>query len=104
MAVRRISTITETLLDAGRCPNTPAAAVSWATTDCQRVVHGTLSSIADEVAAAELETPAVFVIGEVAGLAGQLDWFEPDGCAEGFIPLLDDLAISAMEKITHDTP
>jgi uroporphyrin-III C-methyltransferase len=98
MAVRRIGTIAETLIDAGRSPDTPAAAISWATTDCQRVVHGTLSSIGDEIDTAGLETPAVFVIGEVAGLAGQLDWFEPDGCAEGFIPLLDDLTIRAMEK------
>jgi uroporphyrin-III C-methyltransferase len=98
MAVARMGAIADTLITAGRSPDTPAAAISWATTDCQRVVPGTLSTIADEVAAAELETPAVFVIGEVAGLAEQLDWYEPDGCAEGFIPLLDDLTISAMDK------
>lgn len=98
MAVRRIATISETLINAGRAPDTPAAAISQATTDCQRVVSGTLGTIAADVAAAELATPAVFVIGAVAGLADQLAWYEPDGCAEGFVPLPDDLSIKGMEK------
>jgi uroporphyrin-III C-methyltransferase len=98
MAVHRIESITQTLIAAGRRADTPAAAISWATTDCQRVVRSTLGDIAADIAAAGLETPAVFVIGEVAGLAEQLAWYEPDGCAEGFIPLADDLSIKAMEK------
>ena len=99
MAVRRICVIAETLVAAGRAPETPVAAISWATTDCQRVVRGTLKTIAADIAAARLETPAVFVIGQVATLAEQLSWFEPDGCAEGFVPLVDELTIPAMEKV-----
>lgn len=101
MAVRRIVIIAETLIAAGLRAQTPAVAISWATTDCQRVVRGTVATIAHEVAAAALETPAVFVIGEVAGLAEQLSWFEPDGCAEGFVPLSDDLQLKlkSMEKL-----
>lgn len=98
MAVKRIAVIAESLIAAGRAPETPAAAISCATTDCQNVVRSTLSGIAEAIAAAELETPAVFVIGEVAALADKLNWYTPDGCAEGFMALPDDLTIQAMEK------
>lgn len=100
MAVRRIGLIAQTLIAAGRAPETCAAAISWATTDHQQVVRSTLGSIASDIAAAELETPAVIVIGEVTDLSEHLCWFEPDGCAQGFVPLTDDLSINAMEKAT----
>ena len=100
MAVARIEVIAKALIAAGRSPDTLAAAISCATTDCQRVVMATLGTIVTEIVATNLESPAVFVIGEVVGLAQQLCWFEPDGCAEGFVPLDEDLTVRAMEKLT----
>ena len=59
------------LIDHGRDPETPAAVVASGTTDDQRTVTATLAGIAD--ASAELEPPALVVIGEVVALAPLLD-------------------------------
>jgi len=59
------------LIDHGRDPETPAAVVASGTTDDQRMVTATLAEIAD--ASAELEPPALVVIGEVVALASLLD-------------------------------
>ncbi|TSA80305.1 uroporphyrinogen-III C-methyltransferase [Deinococcus detaillensis] len=76
MGVRNLGTIASDLIKAGRHPGTPAATIQWGTTPQQRVVSGTLSSIAEEVEKAGLEAPAVTVVGEVARLRDQLKWFE----------------------------
>lgn len=63
-----LSTLRETsarLIAAGRSTVTPAAVISRATLPDERVVTGTLASIADEVAKANLPTPALVVIGDV---------------------------------------
>jgi uroporphyrin-III C-methyltransferase len=59
------------LIDHGRDPETPAAVVASGTTDDQRTVTATLAQIAD--ASAELEPPALVVIGGVVALAPLLD-------------------------------
>ena len=87
MAIKRISAICTDLMAAGRSPNTPAAAVSWATTDKQRVIRATLGTLPELIAANKLPTPAVIVIGEVTTLNDKLAWFEPDGEATGFVPI-----------------
>jgi uroporphyrinogen III methyltransferase/synthase len=70
MGVARIRQIAQRLLDSGRSPDTPVAAVTWGTRPEQRTVRATLSTIADH----SLEPPATIVIGEVAAL--DLTWFE----------------------------
>ena len=62
------------LIEAGRSPNTPAAAISNGTLPNQRSTVATLATIADRVREAELPTPLITVIGEVASLAGELSW------------------------------
>ena len=59
------------LVDRGRDPESPAAVVASGTTDDQRTVTATLAGIAE--ASAELEPPALVVIGEVVALAPLLD-------------------------------
>jgi uroporphyrinogen III methyltransferase/synthase len=61
----------------GRGGETPAAAIRWGTRNDQQVVRATIDTLADEVEAAGLTAPIVTVIGEVVGLAGELDWFRP---------------------------
>jgi uroporphyrin-III C-methyltransferase len=61
--------VTARLLVAGRCPETPAACVQSATTSAQRVVVGTLATIAEAAEREGLEAPMVTVIGEVAAFA-----------------------------------
>jgi uroporphyrin-III C-methyltransferase len=63
-----LSTLAETstrLVAAGRAAETPAAVISRATLPDERVVTGTLATIARLVADAALPTPALVVIGDV---------------------------------------
>jgi uroporphyrinogen III methyltransferase/synthase len=70
MGVARIAKIAERLMAAGRSPDTPAAAVQWGTRSEQSTVRATLRTIAEQ----RLASPAVIVVGEVAGV--DLRWFE----------------------------
>jgi uroporphyrin-III C-methyltransferase len=87
MAVKHIADICDQLIQAGRSADTPAAAISWATTDYQCVLRTNLGALAEAIKTQGLPTPAVIVIGEVANLADQLAWFQPNGDASGFAPI-----------------
>lgn len=76
MGVGRLELITQALEQGGRSPDTPAAVIRWGTTQEQVTVTGTLATIAQRVREAGLRAPATLVIGEVAGLREQLQWFE----------------------------
>jgi uroporphyrinogen III methyltransferase/synthase len=64
------------LVEHGLAPMTPAAAIRWATRPNQQLVTGTVATLPGLVRDAGLEAPLVTVVGEVAGLAGSLSWFE----------------------------
>jgi uroporphyrinogen III methyltransferase/synthase len=66
MGIATLPVIAAQLIAAGRDPATPAAVIERGLTANQRVVRGTLGNIAER--AARLDSPAVIVIGEVAGL------------------------------------
>jgi uroporphyrinogen III methyltransferase/synthase len=70
MGVARIGRIAAALMEGGRSPDTPVAAVQWGTRPNQRTVRSTLGTIVDE----ELGTPSTIVVGEVAGQ--DLAWYE----------------------------
>jgi uroporphyrinogen III methyltransferase/synthase len=74
MGMGRLAAIADALIAAGRPADQPAAAVQWGTTPRQRQVVATLGGLADAVVAAGLGNPGVVVIGDVAGLAAQIDW------------------------------
>jgi len=76
MGVGTLAGIAERLMAHGRAPETPAAVVQWGTMPQQRVVEGTLATIAARVRAAGLGPPAVTVVGAVAGLRAALSWWE----------------------------
>src|SRR5207245_10869957 len=50
--------------------------VGWAMTESQETVIGTLANIAQRVAEAEFEAPAVAVFGDVGALRKDLNWYE----------------------------
>ncbi|MDE2933343.1 MAG: uroporphyrinogen-III C-methyltransferase [Chloroflexota bacterium] len=77
MGAENLAECAERLVAEGRAPDTPAASVQWGTRPDQRVVTGTLAGIAGRVAEAGLTAPLVTVVGPVAGLAGELAWFDP---------------------------
>jgi uroporphyrinogen III methyltransferase / synthase len=74
MGVRNLPEITAALVKGGRNANTPVAVIRWGTRAEQQTVTGTLVDIAAR--AAGIEAPAVIVIGEVASLSDELNWFE----------------------------
>ncbi len=76
MGVTNLPAIVEELLEAGRPATTPAAMIEWGTFPKQRTVTGTLESIEDDVRAANLGPPAIFVVGEIVGLGESLAWFQ----------------------------
>lgn len=78
MGVSQIVQIADQLLQAGRSPETPAAAIQAGSTADQRVVRATLATLAYAMQVAALESPATIVIGEVAALHDQLAWFHPE--------------------------
>ena len=74
MAMRHLPSIVERLLAAGRPPDEPAAVISKATTEAQRVLVTSLAELAVAAAAAGLEAPAIVVIGRIVRLREGLDW------------------------------
>ena len=77
MALRQLDEVASRLLAAGRPPGEPAAVVSKAATPAQTVLETTLERLAADVAAARPEPPALLVVGRVAALRAQLDWWQP---------------------------
>jgi uroporphyrin-III C-methyltransferase len=67
MGVSALAAICAALQSGGLPAGTPAATVASAGLPDQRVVRGTLASIATSVADADLRPPAITVIGAVAG-------------------------------------
>ncbi len=72
MALGQLGTIARRLMDEGKDADTPTAIVSKATTPDQRVLVSTLARCADD--AADMEPPAIIVIGEVVRLRETLNW------------------------------
>jgi uroporphyrinogen III methyltransferase/synthase len=70
MGAGRVDEIARQLVDGGRAPDTPVAAVRWGTHPRQHTIRSTLASIGAEA----VESPSAIVVGPVAAL--ELDWFE----------------------------
>lgn len=67
-----VGPIMQALIEAGRDPLEPAAAISWGATDRQRVVSGTVATLPDLVASSDLARPVTLVVGNVVGLRSQI--------------------------------
>ena len=74
MALRRLDEIRARLTENGRTPDEPVAVISSATTRDQNVLETTLGTCVEDVGAAEIEAPAMIVLGEVVRLRAGLDW------------------------------
>lgn len=74
MGVSKLSEICAQLLRHGKPGDTPIALVEWGTTDKQKTVTGTLDDIVQK--SAEVENPAMIIVGEVVKLREKLQWFE----------------------------
>ncbi len=76
MGIRRLEAITASLIDAGRSPREPAAVIERGTLPDQRVIEGTLETIAATAASEGVKAPAVAVFGQVSASRERLRWFE----------------------------
>lgn len=69
MAVRQLPAIVERLLAGGLDPDTPAAAVQWATMPDECICTGRVADIARRMEETEMASPAIIIIGRTAALA-----------------------------------
>jgi uroporphyrinogen III methyltransferase/synthase len=76
MGMTHLREILARLMEHGRAPKTPAAAVMMGTTTRQRTVVSDLANLADEVERVGLGAPSAVVVGDVVALRSELQWFE----------------------------
>ncbi len=76
MGLHRLADDMRALVEHGRDGDTPVAVIQSGTHPEQRVVVGTVRTIADEVATARLGSPALVVVGEVVSLRETLRWYD----------------------------
>ncbi|MDH5493314.1 MAG: uroporphyrinogen-III C-methyltransferase, partial [Myxococcales bacterium] len=76
MGMRKLATLMTLLMEHGRSPDTPACVVQWASRPQQRVVVGTVRTIAARAKEAGIGLPALTVVGEVVRLRNMLRWYD----------------------------
>ncbi len=74
MGMGRLAGIAAALVEGGRSLDEPVGVVQWGTTPRQRSLVATLGDVAERVREAGLGSPAVVVVGPVAGLAATIGW------------------------------
>jgi uroporphyrin-III C-methyltransferase / precorrin-2 dehydrogenase / sirohydrochlorin ferrochelatase len=60
--------------------------VANGTTREQEILRGTIATLADIAAARRPRSPALLIVGEVAGLSERLGWFHPGRAAASDAP------------------
>jgi len=77
MGLARVAQIAAKFLAHGAPETLPAALIEQGTLANQRVITGTLATIAEAASRAKLQSPALLVVGEVVSLHDSLAWFNP---------------------------
>lgn len=72
MALAQLGEIAAAFLRGGMSPDTPAAIISHATSESERVVDTRLADLVADAKAHDVEAPAVIVVGAIAGLRAVL--------------------------------
>ena len=80
MGLGAVGEIARGLVAGGRGAETPVAVIARGTTPDQLVVEGTLADIAERVARAGVEAPALVVVGEVLSVRRELERLAPAHC------------------------
>jgi uroporphyrin-III C-methyltransferase/precorrin-2 dehydrogenase/sirohydrochlorin ferrochelatase len=75
MGVAALPRLRAQLLAHGRDPRTPFALVENGARPQQRIVTGTLADLPELAARHAVQSPALLILGEVAGLAQELHWY-----------------------------
>ena len=77
MGLLKLHQISERLIANGKDAHTPAAVIASGTTARQRCVTGELGRIAAISEKADIQPPAILVVGDVVNLKGAVDWQQP---------------------------
>lgn len=76
MGVNALPNFTQRLIAAGLDATTPAAVIQEGTTAEQRVVKGSVATIAEQAIQAGLSAPALTIIGAVVNVGAALAWYQ----------------------------
>jgi uroporphyrinogen III methyltransferase/synthase len=76
MGVGKMADNFRRLIEHGRAPDTPAAAIEWGTYPRQRTVTGTLETLPVIAKEAGIGAPSLIVVGEVVSLREALGWWD----------------------------
>lgn len=76
MGLNSVGKICKGLIDAGMAPDMPAAILERGTTAHQRRVISTVAELPEETSKAQIQSPAIFVVGKVCTLAHEFHWAE----------------------------
>jgi uroporphyrinogen III methyltransferase/synthase len=76
MGVGKMADNFRRLVEHGRAPGTPAAAIEWGTYPRQRTVTGTLQTLPAIAREAGIGAPSLIVVGEVVSLRDTLGWWD----------------------------
>ncbi len=77
MGLYSLPALTERLIAHGADPETPAAIVDNGTREQQQVITAPLAELAEKALKADLQGPAVIIIGSVVTLRDRLSWYRP---------------------------
>ena len=77
MGLLGLEMLCKKLVQYGLPASTPAAIIQQGTTQNQRVVSGTLATLAEQATQAKLKAPTLIIVGGVVGLRDKLAWFDP---------------------------
>jgi uroporphyrin-III C-methyltransferase / precorrin-2 dehydrogenase / sirohydrochlorin ferrochelatase len=75
MGLARLEHIVAKLMEHGAAPSLPAGIITQGTLSNQRVLTATLATIGDLSGRAQVESPALLIVGEVVSLHAALAWF-----------------------------
>ncbi len=78
MGLAHLAELTHAFIERGAAPSLPVALIDNGTRPNQRVVTGTLDTLAEKVANAGVKGPAILIIGSVVRLREKLDWYVPE--------------------------
>jgi siroheme synthase len=82
MGLARLDHIIGKLIEHGAGTERPAGLIAQGTTPQQRVITATLGTLPAAAHAAQLESPALLIVGDVVALQSSLAWFHPDAAVE----------------------
>ncbi len=76
MGVKQLPNVVKNMIEKGMPADIPAALVERCCFSTQKVVRAKLSDLPQKAIEANINPPAIFIIGEVAGMAEKLNWYD----------------------------